>query len=65
MPLFSLDKITFSKGGTLILDNLSASFASPGPCLLMGPNGCGKTTLLRLLDGLESLDTNSGTHYLA
>jgi multiple sugar transport system ATP-binding protein len=30
----------------------------PGECLvLLGPSGCGKTTLLRLLAGLESVDT--------
>ena len=30
-----------------------------GPLVLMGPSGCGKTTLLRILMGLETLD--SGT----
>ncbi|MEO8500344.1 MAG: ABC transporter ATP-binding protein [Vicinamibacteria bacterium] len=30
----------------------------PGECLvLLGPSGCGKTTLLRLLAGLETVDT--------
>ena len=30
----------------------------PGECLvLLGPSGCGKTTLLRLLAGLEEVDT--------
>jgi len=44
-----------SFGGRAVLRDFTASIT--GPTVLMGPSGCGKTTLLRIMMGLESLDS--------
>ncbi|MBO1330353.1 ABC transporter ATP-binding protein [Streptomyces sp. VRA16 Mangrove soil] len=46
------DRVSFSAGGTLILDGVSIG-PRPGEVTgLLGPNGSGKSTLLRLLAGV-------------
>ncbi|MEM8751155.1 MAG: ATP-binding cassette domain-containing protein [Pseudomonadota bacterium] len=54
-----LDKATVRKRGAVILDGISLQLNPDGFTIVMGPNGCGKTTLLRLLHGLER--ARSGT----
>ena len=57
--MLQLSKITKSYGDKPILDNLSLTI-SPGDQLgLVGPNGCGKTTLLRIIIGDERPDGGS------
>jgi putative ABC transport system ATP-binding protein len=56
--LFELDRVTLSRGGKRVLDDLSARIPSGASCLA-GPSGSGKSTVLRLLDRLA--DPDSGT----
>ena len=39
--------LSYQAGGRQILHNVSSVFRGPGICGIIGPNGCGKTTLLR------------------
>lgn len=48
-----LRAIQFSYGSTKIFKNLSATFISGEISSIIGRSGCGKTTLLRLVAGLE------------
>ena len=50
--MITLDHITVSFGQRCILDNISAGIAEGRITAVMGPNGCGKTTLLRCIGGL-------------
>lgn len=57
-----LDKITKSKSDGLILNQVNLTIPNGEFFALLGPSGCGKTTLLRLIAGLENVD--SGVIYL-
>ena len=46
-------------GGLIAVDGVSVDIAHGEFFMIVGPSGCGKTTLLRILAGLESV--NSGT----
>ena len=48
--------LTKRYGDLTVLDSFSAAFAAKETTVLMGRSGCGKTTLLRLLLGLERPD---------
>ncbi len=53
-----LDKITHYYGNSLIFDNIQTQFETGGFYTLVGPNGVGKSTLMRIMMGLE--DPSSG-----
>jgi spermidine/putrescine transport system ATP-binding protein len=62
MRSIRFENVTKIFDGELILDRLNLEIPAGQFFALLGPSGCGKTTLLRLLAGLESVD--SGKIYL-
>src|ERR1035438_9237487 len=48
----------------LALDNISFSVNQGGLCALVGPDGAGKTTLIRLLTGLDRKSTRLNSSHL-
>lgn len=47
-----------SYGDTIVVNNLTMSIQQGERLILLGPSGCGKTTILRMIAGLETI--NSG-----
>ena len=58
-PLFDVERLSFERQGNLVLNNASFTILPGEYCAVIGPNGGGKTTLIRLLLGLEK--PTSGT----
>src|SRR4051794_40893939 len=54
-------ELTLSFGDQLILDSVDVGIASRDRVGVVGPNGTGKTTLLRVLAGLQLPDRGSVT----
>ena len=55
----SVRELRKSFGADLILDHLSVDVQEHTTLSILGKSGCGKTTFLKILAGLESLDTGS------
>ena len=53
----SLEVINKSFGSVRVLKDVSLKFPSRKFVTLLGPSGCGKTTLLRMIAGLETVDS--------
>ncbi len=56
--VFELENVNYSVGGKTLVRDFSAQVQRGDKIALIGPNGCGKTTLLRLM--LEQLKADSG-----
>ncbi len=53
-PVISLRDVTFSYGGEPVLEDVTLSIADRQAVCVVGPNGGGKTTLIKLILGLLS-----------
>ena len=49
-PLFELDRATVERGATRVLHDLSLSIPLGQHTALLGPNGCGKSTFIKLIN---------------
>ncbi|MEP1442917.1 MAG: ABC transporter ATP-binding protein [Hyphomicrobiales bacterium] len=52
-----LDNVTKTFGDTLALDNVSLTIPDSSFVVLLGPTGAGKTTILRMVSGLDEPDS--------
>src|SRR3954451_14502764 len=62
VPLLAARGLTKSFGGRRILDGLDLDVDSQARIGILGPNGGGKSTALRILAGLEHADDGSVTY---
>jgi spermidine/putrescine transport system ATP-binding protein len=62
-PLLRLEEISKTFGNTRVLKNVSLSVKTGEFVTLLGSSGCGKTTTLRIIAGLEQAD--SGKVFIA
>ena len=51
-PAISLRNVSFSYGKEAFVEGLSADFERGRVTSIVGPNGCGKSTMVKLIDGL-------------
>src|SRR5215216_5611217 len=61
VPMLSARGLVKSFGGRRILDGLDLELAAGARIGVLGPNGGGKSTLLRILVGLEHADAGDVT----
>lgn len=56
MAMIEVKNITKRFGDLTVLNDFSVDFDQQGVTVLLGPSGTGKSTLLRCINGLETLD---------
>ena len=54
MPSLEIERLTFRRGATTILDDVSLSVEDGEFLVVVGPSGSGKSSLLRIVAGLEA-----------
>jgi ATP-binding cassette subfamily F protein 3 len=54
--MISIEDLTYRIGSRILFDGATLRLSSGGKFGLIGPNGCGKTTLFRLILGLVEID---------
>ena len=59
MAEINISNINKSFGSTHVIKDVSLDIKSESFTVLVGPSGCGKSTMLRMIAGLEEI--NSGT----
>ena len=59
MASIKIDKVNKFFGNTHVIKDVSLDIKSESFTVLVGPSGCGKSTILRMIAGLEEI--NSGT----
>lgn len=58
-PLIEFRDVVFSYAGHTVVDGVSLRVNRGELVALLGPNGCGKTTIMRLINGLELADAGA------
>lgn len=58
-PLIEFRDVVFSYAGHTVVDGVSLQVDRGELVALLGPNGCGKTTIMRLINGLELVDAGT------
>ena len=58
-PLIEFRDVAFSYAGHTVVDSVSLQVDRGELVALLGPNGCGKTTIMRLINGLELADAGA------
>ena len=59
MPLLAVQGLDVARGGLPVLQGVTFRVPAGGALILRGPNGIGKTTLLRTIAGLQSATAGS------